>query len=92
MKVIGKTKEGLIVTITEKELSKLMGFASTYSSGWSRDNGNIGAVHDVSQIFADADTALTVHKNAMNSAKNLKGAATKFLNFFTFEESTKEDK
>ena len=92
MQVLGKTRNGYIVEISGADIAQLAGFASLYSSGWSNDSLDMGAETDIGQIFNEAQDAIDTHKDALQAAKNLKGASTKFLNFFQVEDQKKKGK
>lgn len=87
MKILGiDENKGLIVHLTKDEIANLMGFAYAYCSGFNADNLRPGAVMNVSHIYAEASAALDQHKVAIDSAKRLQSASTKFLSFFKEEE------
>lgn len=81
MKILGIGNKKLIVEIDEEDFGNLAGFYSTYSL---KEKFPIepGTYINIGICYKDAIAALTTHQQALTAASTLKGAATRFLNFF----------
>jgi len=78
--IIGTTTNGYVVTLSKDELANLAGFYSSYDESFR--TVAVGVVLPVSDIFKDAQSILTSHKDAAEAAKKLRAAGDKFASFF----------
>jgi hypothetical protein len=81
MKVIGESKDDVVVMMTKDELAKLAGFQCVYSMQERGKRIEPGSVFNVGEMFESAMDTLKFYKEAMENFKRTQGAIKRLMEF-----------
>ncbi len=79
MKVIGESKEDIVVTMTKEELAKLTEFQSTYQMERTGRQIKPGMSIDIGDMFQRAQDTLLFYKETVESFKKTQNAMKRLL-------------